>query len=62
MAAQRILIRDASNFQGLDGRFFRVAVRLKEKNDLLVEALQRSLTEKPDVPEPGYSISACGHH
>jgi threonine-phosphate decarboxylase len=34
-----ILIRDCSNFQGLDGRFFRVAVRLREDNELLLEQL-----------------------
>jgi threonine-phosphate decarboxylase len=34
-----MLIRDCSNFQGLDGRFFRVAVRLREENDLLLEHL-----------------------
>lgn len=34
-----MLIRDCSNFQGLDGRFFRVAVRLREENGLLVETL-----------------------
>lgn len=40
---QGILIRDCGNFEGLDGRFFRVAVRLREENDLLVEALAREL-------------------
>ncbi|WP_129124596.1 threonine-phosphate decarboxylase CobD [Geomonas oryzae] len=34
-----ILIRDCSNFQGLDGGYFRVAVRLAEENDLLVKCL-----------------------
>jgi threonine-phosphate decarboxylase len=32
-----ILIRNCGNFQGLDGTFFRVAVRLREENDLLLE-------------------------
>lgn len=36
-----VLIRDCSNFQGLDGRFFRVAVRLREENDRLLELLGR---------------------
>ena len=34
-----VLIRDCSNFQGLDGSFFRVAVRLREENDRLLELL-----------------------
>ncbi|MBU5611337.1 threonine-phosphate decarboxylase CobD [Geomonas azotofigens] len=38
-----ILIRDCSNFQGLDAGFFRVAVRLEEENDLLVRALAAAL-------------------
>jgi len=36
----RILIRDASNFRGLDERFFRTAVRLRKENDRLLEALK----------------------
>lgn len=35
-----ILIRDCSNFKGLDGRFFRVAVRKREENARLVDALR----------------------
>jgi threonine-phosphate decarboxylase len=38
-----VLIRDCSNFQGLDGSFFRVAVRLGEENDRLVELLRQEL-------------------
>ncbi|HBG06162.1 MAG: threonine-phosphate decarboxylase [Geobacteraceae bacterium GWC2_58_44] len=34
-----VLIRDCSNFQGLDGRFFRVAVRLRGENEMLLELL-----------------------
>jgi threonine-phosphate decarboxylase len=34
-----VLIRDCGNFQGLDGSFFRVAVRLREENDRLLELL-----------------------
>lgn len=46
--AQRVLeqgvaIRVCDNFEGLDDRFFRVAVRSKEENRLLVEALRRGL-------------------
>lgn len=36
----RILIRDASNFRGLDERFFRTAVRLRKENDRLLEVLK----------------------
>ena len=35
-----ILIRDCSNFKGLDGRFFRVAVRRREENERLLGALR----------------------
>ena len=34
-----ILIRDASNFEGLDERFFRIATQTPEENDQLVEAI-----------------------
>jgi len=39
LAEKGILIRDCSNFQGLDGRFFRVAVKLREENELLLQQL-----------------------
>lgn len=35
-----ILIRDCGNFEGLDSRFFRVAVRLREENERLVGELK----------------------
>jgi len=38
-----ILIRDCGNFVGLGGSFFRVAVRLREENERLVELLAGSL-------------------
>lgn len=38
-----ILIRDCSNFQGLDGSFFRVAVKKREENVKLLEALKEVL-------------------
>jgi len=44
LAAKGILIRDCSNFRGLDGRFFRVAVRGREDNDALCTALRESLS------------------
>lgn len=36
---QGILIRDASNFDGLDERFFRIATQTPEENDRLVKAI-----------------------
>ncbi|MCL2163595.1 MAG: aminotransferase class I/II-fold pyridoxal phosphate-dependent enzyme [Oscillospiraceae bacterium] len=40
-----ILIRDARNFPGLDERFFRVAVKTRKENLLLLGALKSVLTE-----------------
>jgi threonine-phosphate decarboxylase len=40
---QRILIRDCTNFMGLSPKFFRIAVRTREENELLLEALKRIL-------------------
>jgi threonine-phosphate decarboxylase len=40
LAKRGILIRNASNFRFLDGRFFRVAVRDRTDNQYLVDALQ----------------------
>lgn len=40
-----ILIRDASNFEGLDDRFFRIAAQTSEENDLLVDAIGKWLEE-----------------
>jgi len=36
----RILIRDASNFNGLDERYFRVCTRNESKNQLLIDGLK----------------------
>ena len=44
LLAQRILIRDCSNFAGLDERFFRVAVRSAADNDRLLQALAAALS------------------
>lgn len=38
-----VLIRDCGNFEGLDGSYFRVAVRLREENDRLLELLAETL-------------------
>jgi threonine-phosphate decarboxylase len=45
LMAKGILIRDCSNFQGLDERFFRVAVRLREENERLLAELKSITTE-----------------
>jgi threonine-phosphate decarboxylase len=42
----RLIIRDCSNFEGLDHRFFRVAVRTGEENRRLLAALGEALSEK----------------
>ena len=34
-----ILIRDASNFDGLDEHFFRIATQTRRENDRLVKAI-----------------------
>lgn len=40
MLASNIAIRDCSHYRGLDGRFFRVAVKRREENMILVDALR----------------------
>jgi threonine-phosphate decarboxylase len=42
-----VLVRDCSNFEGLDGRFFRVAVRLNEENERLVQLLAGCFKANP---------------
>lgn len=44
MLGQRVVIRDAANFRGLDERFFRIAVRRREENDRLLKALEHCLS------------------
>jgi len=46
LLAKRIAIRDCSNMEGLDGRFFRVAVRSAEDNEKLVEAASAVLNPR----------------
>ncbi|SNB46971.1 threonine-phosphate decarboxylase CobD [Geobacter sp. DSM 9736] len=43
LLASRILIRDCGNFKGLNGRFFRIAVRTAEENSRLLAALRETL-------------------
>lgn len=45
LLARGLIIRDASNFPGLEARFVRVAVRRPEENDRLVAALAEILQE-----------------
>ena len=40
-----ILIRDASNFEGLDERLFRIATQTPEENDKLVKALSQRMEQ-----------------
>lgn len=42
---ERILIRDCSNFPGLDGRFFRVAVRTADENKKLLHGLAEAFRD-----------------
>jgi len=44
LLARKVVIRDASNFRGLDERFFRIAVRRHEENEQLLNALEHCLT------------------
>lgn len=44
LLSEKIVIRDASNFRGLDERFFRLAVRSREENQRLLQALGQVLT------------------
>lgn len=45
MGRHGILIRDASLFEGLDQRYCRVAIRLREENERLIDALCAMLQE-----------------
>ncbi len=56
LLGQRIAIRVCNDFQGLDSRFFRVAVRTREENDRLCDALREVFAvarkRKPKSPPP----------
>jgi threonine-phosphate decarboxylase len=47
LASRGILVRDCSNFRGLDGPFIRVAVRTRRENEALLGALKRSVCFTP---------------
>ena len=46
MLEQGILIRDASNFKFLDERFFRLAIKDRESNDRVIEAMKEIFRKK----------------
>jgi len=48
MGRRGVLVRDASLFPGLNERYGRTAIRLREHNELLVEALRQTLNEGRD--------------
>lgn len=41
LAKDKIMIRDASNFVGLDNQFFRVAIRRRDENQVLMASLRK---------------------
>lgn len=43
---QGILIRNCGNFSGLDGRYYRIGLRSREEDDLLLKALLKAEDEK----------------
>jgi adenosylcobyric acid synthase len=55
---QGMAIRVCENFEGLDGRFFRLAVRTAEENDRLGQALALILTGKPKTQKTKRKIPA----
>ena len=46
MKEEGILLRDCSNYPGLDDSFIRVAVRMREDNERLLEAFRRARKER----------------
>lgn len=50
LLAQGILIRDCSNFKGLGEGYYRVAVKTREENDMLLAALHKlAASRKPQI-------------
>ena len=43
LSAKNILVRSCENFRGLDGRYIRMAIRLRAEDDLLLNTLQSIL-------------------
>jgi len=48
IARYGILVREATNFRGLDNHYFRVSARTPEDDDRLVEALKTYLQSPED--------------
>jgi threonine-phosphate decarboxylase len=46
LLSRKIIVRDSGNFRGLDERFFRLAVRRREENQRLLQALEQLLIEE----------------
>lgn len=51
MLGDGIAIRNCGNFEGLDGRFFRVAVRTAEENALLCKSIRKALGISRGTPK-----------
>ncbi len=51
MAKKGLLIRDAASFSGLDHRYFRVAVKDRHQNQMLVDALKETVARLLDNEE-----------
>ena len=45
----KILIRDASNFRGLDDRYFRIAIKRRSDNMVLIESLKECFKEGYEI-------------
>ncbi len=58
LLTQGMAIRVCENFEGLDGHFFRLAVRTAEENDQLGQALALALTGKPKTQKTKRKIPA----
>jgi threonine-phosphate decarboxylase len=51
-----ILIRDCSSFKHLGNRFFRIAVRKREENEILLRELERIFAEENGNPSPSRGV------
>jgi histidinol-phosphate/aromatic aminotransferase/cobyric acid decarboxylase-like protein len=49
LADEKIMVRDASNFAGLDNQFFRISVRTRYENQILVQALRAVFQDQYDA-------------
>ena len=60
MLTDGIAIRNCDNYDGLDARFFRVAVRTAEENALLCQSIGKAFGGIPS--KPGKQRKTPGHH